>query len=295
MERAKNLIVLLLEISIILAIIIFVAVYIGTKSTEKTYQKVLSDIKSGNFEKAEAEIKSIPHYKDANDISLYIYPISLFYNKYNTRSNEIAGYKMSLKAIHAVVPKFKNANYKKDLTELSKVLEFKIKEIQAESKNTGQEKQWSDISARLKIGDVAGATEKLSMLLKPSDQYIKTELLAYIKFINAENLNDSKAITESIKELDPNYNGIMAAGIQTSVLKYVDSIKWNELYKAKDTAKTVLIKLGMSKEELTGILGPQLENKLIKNKYGNFEILYYKDGRTLYLENNRLKAYTEDN
>jgi hypothetical protein len=295
MERAKNIIVLIMEILIILGIVIFVTIYIGANSTEKTYQKVLSDIESSNFEAAEAGIKTIPHYKDANDISLYIYPISLYYNRYNTKSNEINGYRMSLKAINEVVPKFKNVNYKKDLTALAKVLEFKISEIQVQSENAAKEKQWSDIAGRLKIGDVAGALEKLSMLTKPSEQYIKTELLAYINFINAENLNDTKAITEGIKALDPNYNGILADMIQTSVLKYVDSIKWNELYKVKEPVKTAFVKLGMSKEELTGILGPQLESKLISNKYGHFEILYYKDGRTLYLENSRLKAYTESN
>jgi hypothetical protein len=295
MERTKNLIVLMLEILVILAIILFIAVYIAANSTEKTYQNVLSDIKSGNFKEAETEIKTIPHYKDSNDISLYIYPISLFYNKYDTKDNEIKGYRMSLKSINEMVPKLKNISYKKDLTELSKVLNFKISEIQAESKNEGQEKQWTDVADRIKLGDVAGATEKLSKFTKPSDQYTKNELLAYINFTNAENLNDDKAIMESMKQLDPNYNGILSDTIQTSVLKYVDSIKWNESYKGEGVVKIDSIKLGMGKAELTGILGPQLKSNRISNKYGHFEIVYYKDGKTLYLENSKLIAYTENN
>lgn len=295
MERAKNILVLLLEILLVLAVIIFITIYIWTSSTEKTYKQVIADIASGKYEKAAMQIKEIPHYKDVNDLSIYIYPISLFYKSYDNADQETNGYKVALETIKNVMPKLKNQTYKNHLSELEKVLKFRIEKLKVQTANLEQDKLFADIEAELKIGGIAEATAKINKLDKPSVGRVKSELLAYVSLLNAENLGDNQLALEGIKKLNPKYNGIMSSTIQQEVLKYVDSIEWNELYKADEVEVTErpFITLGMTREAVIALIGKPTSNMGINNKYGIYETAVFESFGTLYFEDNKLAAYKE--
>jgi hypothetical protein len=299
MEKLKNAIILSVEILIVIAIILFVTIYIGASGTENNYMKALSLLNSNNYKEASKIVEQIPHYKDASEMYMYIYPNSLYYGSYKSVNETLMNYNKALVYINLMKGKLKTPKYKKSFNELQVAINFKIGEINAEKQNDGISTEINNIGNLIKTGDYLGAGTKLNAIVNPSYDYIKTELNAYIAFLNAVNLNNKKAVNESIKNLDPNYKSILSADISSAVMANVDIVQWASLYNSNKNkninteAQNLIITIDSKKADLLSLLGNPIKDEIISNKYGDFEIMTYNNNRTLYLENSILKAFNQ--
>lgn len=289
MEKIKNIIILAVEILLVIAIILFVTIYIAASSTERSYQKVLTLMNAKQYSRAASILTGIPHYKDSSELYVYIYPNDLYYKKYSTIEDNIAGYKTALAYIDSMKGELKTEKYRTGFNELRKTISFKIEEMNAKSQYDSMTALVSDGASLIKKGDYVGASEKLNLINNLNFEPVKKELLGYISLLNAVNLNNKTEINKSIGQLDPNYNGILSADISTVVLGYVDIISWNNLYSANislnQTTSNAALSIGMKRNEVIGIMGEPTQDDIISNHYGKFEKMIYPNNRLVYLEN----------
>lgn len=296
MEKIRNIVILGVEIIIVVTIIIFVTICIGTNSTENNYQKVLTLMNSRNFIEASKLVQEIPHYKDASELYIYIYPNSLYYGNYKTETDALKNYVLALNYIHLNKNSFKTKKYRDDFADLGKAISFKIDVIKAKKLNVGMDNTISECVNLIKKGDYLGAGAKLSTIINPSYDTIKTELTAYITFLNAVNLNNHWEIIKSIEGLDPMYNGILNSEISKGVFFYVDIIKWNTIYKknkASTDSVSSVVTIGMKKNKIISVLGNPTVDNAIHSKYGAFEIMTYPNNIILYFEGGVLSAFKQ--
>lgn len=295
MEKLKNIVIIVVEIILAILIVVFVAVYIGASTTEKEYQKSITSINSGDWNNALNVIELIPHYKDSSELYIYIYPNNLFYENYKNIDDKLRSYKEAINYIHNEKSKLNNKTYKADFSELEKTLDFKINELNVKKQNDNMNTILNDSVAMIKKGDYASAVTKLNSISSNTMEPVKVELISYITFLNAVNLNDSKAIMKSIEALNPIYSGVLNNEINNEVQAYVDINKWGSIYKANTNVipQNTGIIIGMKKNEVTQALGKPAYDNLIANKYGNFQTMGYENNRQFYFENNILKSFKE--
>lgn len=293
MEKIKNAVILFIEILFVVAIIIFVGIYISSQSTEDDYQKALKLIESNHYTDATTYLEKIPHYKDASELYIYMYPYALYYGKYKTPADKMVGYKNAVAYMVTTKGKLLTRKYKDGFNELAKTINFKLEEFNAKTKNDDGNVILNDSANLIKQGDYFAAGTKLDSITQLDLETIKIELKAYISFLNAVNLGKSKGIITSIESLDPDYTGILNTDIKNAVLAYVDDAKWRNIYKrtTQATAGGMLMPVGKKKEEVIAEMGSPLSVYEFSNKYGHFESMKYENSKIFYLENNIVTAY----
>jgi hypothetical protein len=294
-EKLKNIIAITVELVILAAIILFIAVFIGANKTEKSYQNILGFTKSGEWEKALKGIESIPHYKDADELYVYIYPNYLYFNNYKANGDKIKNYKAALNYIKSKGKSLTNINYKKSINELEKTINFKIEENDVDKLNYGINKLVNDSVLMIRKGQYEGATAKLDLISSISLEPVKQELYAYIIFLEAVNSNDTKAIQTSIKNLDPNYSGKLYNEISNKVLSIIDIQKWNSIYSGNTNTyyQPAKISINMKKDDVIKELGSPIKDRVLSNQYGVFEAMTFDNNGILFFENNILKTFKE--
>lgn len=294
----------------------FGILYYASNKVDAKYQSAIGAINDGEWSKAVSLIAETPHYKDASELYIYMYPHKLFYSGYTTEADAINGYNNALSFIKAERDKLKGTNSEKyitELNELEKVLNFKISELNAKISDEPVKKNLNEGVELIKQGKYQEALIKLQSISNDSIYGIdKQELTKYISLLTIMPSNDLKAITKAIAELNPNYSGILSQEIKLTVQAYVDGVNWNEIYTDKKKANTVgrtvnmnteipvniqpsgtqskSVTVDMKREDVIAVLGNPTASNKISNKYGNYEEMIYGNNKFLYLENNIVKA-----
>lgn len=306
------------KLLIVILLIGFGLLYYASNKVDAKYQSAIEAMNNGEWSKAESLIIETPHYKEASELYIYMYPHKLFYSQYTTEADAVNGYSNAVDFIKLEKDKLKDTNSEKYITvinELEKVLNFKILELNAKILDEPVKKNLDESVELIKKGNYQEALIKLQSIGSDSIYGTdKQELTKYISLLMVMPSNDLKVITETIAELNPNYSGVLSQEIKLTVQAFVDGVKWNEIYTAKkqenqgnkntnqasntvqDTQKVLTagsksITVGMKKEDVIAILGNPASSNKISNKYGNYEEMTYSSNRFLYLENNIVKAF----
>lgn len=287
MEKLVNALKVALIIFILLVLAVIGILIYETETTERNYGKVLSYMDKGDWDSALELVKQIPHYKDASEIYIFAYPNKAYYNSYKDDNERIEGFKDALSFLKANKDKLKgekSSKYLSELLELEKVLNFKVVQISAREQDISMKYALNDAVAMIKQGNLQGALTKLQSL---SNDYIieKTELTAYINFLNAVKTNDEAVIAASIIALNPGYTGILSEEIKTNVQAHMDINKWISMYKPPENpVQSFSVDIGIKKADVIQRLGNPLKVNTISNKFGIFEELVYGN-KTIYIEN----------
>lgn len=295
---------------LLIILIGFGILYYASNKVDEKYHSAIVSMNNGEWSKAVSIILETPHYKDSSELYIYMYPHKLFYSEYTTESDAIKGYTSAVEFINQEIDKLTGTaseKYVVDLKELGKVLNFKIKELNAKILDEPLKKNLDESVDLIIKGSYQEALLKLQGI---GDNSIygtdKQELVKYITLQSIIPNNDINAITKAIAELNPNYTGALSQEIKLTANTYVDIVKWNEIYNAKkdgglnnnqvaNSPQSVQkpagtgsksLTTGMTREEVVLTLGnPSTSNK-ISNKYGNYEEMIYGSNKIVYLENN---------
>ncbi|EYE88585.1 hypothetical protein Q428_07395 [Fervidicella metallireducens AeB] len=299
---------LILTILIVAFVSIFGMLLYASNVTENKYQEAKNYIVKGDWISALNLMEQVTHYKDSEELYSYIYPHKLFFEKYETYNEEVKGYKKALLYIdkkEILLKEAKNPEYYKDIMELRKVINFKLKELNEKIKFEATDKTLNEIKNLIQQKNYDKAIEKLNevngrMYSAQKEQisnYI--ELLLFIKNsqnniegskndkkLTKTNMIDLKELKKIVAKLNPDYQGTLSDEIKIEVEKYIPSEQWVQLYNEKPTTdKIIMLNVGMKRDDLILNMGNPDRTEFISNKYGIFEIMYYKDF-TIYLNNN---------
>lgn len=299
------------KILILIVLIAFGLLYYASNKVDSKYQSAIKAMNEGQWSKGVSLILETPHYKEASQIYIYMYPHKLFYSGYTTEADAIKGYGNAVEFIKSEGDKLKGTaseKYISELGELEKVLNFKIKALNAKILDEPVKRNLDEGVELIKKGSYEAALIKLQTISNNSVYGIdKQELEKYIALQKNIPGNDLKIIEGSIAELNPSYSGTLAQEIKLGVQAYVDMVKWNELYNAKleegmgieeqgkaqenpEVAQQVpamprkSIAVGMKREEVIAVLGNPQSGSKISNKYGNYEEMIYGNNKFVYLE-----------
>lgn len=305
------------KLVILILLIGFWFLYYASNKVEDKYQAAIASMNSGDWSKAVSLILETPHYKEAAELYIYMYPNKLFYSEYTTEADTVKGYNNAADFIKLESDKLKGTKDEKyitELKELEKVLNFKILELNAKISDEPIKKNLDEGVELIKGGNYQEALLKLETIgnegIYGTD---KQELVKYIALLTVIPSNDLNAVTKAITELNPNYSGVLAQEIKSTVQTYADMTIWNEIYSAKmadvkkgsginqvsttpqssqntNTSIFKSVAVGMKKEDVTLILGNPTSSNKVSNKYGNYEEMIYSSGRNVYLEDNIVTA-----
>lgn len=300
------------KLAILILLIGFGLLYYASNKVEDKYQAAIVSMNNGKWSEAVSLIVETPHYKEASELYIYMYPHKLFYSQYTTEVDEIKGFNNAVDFIKLESDKLKGTSaekYNAELKELEKVLNFKVLELNAKILDEPVKKNLDDSVELIKKGDYQDALLKLQLISNDSIYGTdKQEIVKYITLLSVIPSNDLNAITNGITELNPNYAGVLAQEIKLTVQTYIDMTKWNEVYNAKrtevgastntnqtpntsqslqntNTVKVKSVEVGIKREDVIAILGNPSSSNKISNKYGNYEEMIYSSNRFVYLEN----------
>lgn len=305
------------KLLVVILLIVFGLLYYASNKVDAKYQSAIEAMNNGEWSRAVSLITETPHYKEASELYVYMYPHKLFYSQYTTEADAIKGYNNALDFIKLEKDKLKDTNSEKyipEINELEKVLNFKILELNAKILDEPVKKNLDDGVDLIKKANYQEALLKLQPINNESIYGVdKQELVKYISLLTIMPSNDLKSITEAITELNPDYSGVLSQEIKLTVQAYVDGLKWKEIYTAKKQETTVdkdgnkstdtppnvqqttgtqskSVTVGMKREDVVAVLGNPASSNKISNKYGNYEEMIYSGNKFLYLEDNIVTA-----
>lgn len=280
---------------VLLGITMFSMLSYASSKTEDQYRLALEDMEKGNYLEAARIVELIPHYKNSSELYVYLYPHRLFTGQYNSLAEKTEGYKKAISYIESNMEFLKSKGqdkYSAELSELEKVLNFKIEEMSIQIADEASKGALNEGASLIKQGDYPKALEKLNNVeekqLFATDKH---QLINYINLINGVNANDDKLIKGALELLNPNYTGILGEDIKNLALSKVSIEKWNSFYSSKNNAEEQIpvITLGIKKDALVQLLGNPVSSTVISNKYGSLEKMIYGNN-TIYLDKDTVTA-----
>ena len=290
MEKVKEIFITTIIIAGILIITLVSVLFYESGKAETTYENAIEDMNKRDYKDALELVKNVPHYKNASEMYIFIYPNKIYSDKYKLNVDAVNAYKFAIVFINTNEKYLNNSNGKKfinGLNELKKVLNFKIDELSAKSQNDFEKANIDDAITKIKQGNAQQGLVYLQYVT--SNEYLneKQEITNYVNLQNAIKAKDDKLINNCVSLLDPSYSGDLSNEIKTLVLSTVDENKWTSLYKA-DTSnqKNGLISCKSYSDVITYLGNPTKTNSF-ENSYGKFEELVYPD-RTIYIENGQV-------
>lgn len=319
MGKLWNMLKITLSICVFAFLILSGILFYLSGRAERDYQKAFAYAASSDWENALKTVEGISHYKNASELYSYVYPIKMYYSKFDSAEDTIKNYNKILFYIQTEkgnIGKLGDEKYIKDITDLEKVIAFKTNVFSVKAKDEALTKNLSDAVGFLKGSEFDKALEKLNAMGKSNYDNERDELVKFIALQKSIALNDQKLILQEVAKLNPAYSGIYAAEIKQVVQAYSNAEKWNELYsKALDTVKqpevvqapptgeagagvTPVVPMpvpnfkiapDMKREELVAALGNPTSSKVIESRFGVFEEMVYGE-RTAYLENGKVIA-----
>jgi hypothetical protein len=292
MGKIKGIFITTVIIAGILIVTLVSVLFYESGKAEKTYEKAVEDMNKGDFKDALELVKDVPHYKNASEMYIYIYPNKIYDDEFKESADAVDAYKSAILFINTKEEYLNNNNgikFKNDLDELKKVLNFKINELSAKSQNDFEKNKINDAILQIKQGNTQQGLFYLQYVT--SNEYLteKNEIKNYVNLQIAIQAKDDKSINNCISLLDPNYSGDFSNEIKTLVLSAVDQNKWTSLYKANTSNQNNGVMNCRSKDDVIRTMGNPVKTNNFENKYGKFEELVYAD-KTIYIENGQVAS-----
>lgn len=292
MGKIKGIFITTVIIAGIFIVTLVSVLFYESGKAEKTYEKAVEDMNKGDFKDALELVKDVPHYKNASEMYIYIYPNKIYDDEFKESADAVDAYKSAILFINTKEEYLNNNNgikFKNDLDELKKVLNFKINELSAKSQNDFEKNKINDAILQIKQGNTQQGLFYLQYVT--SNEYLteKNEIKNYVNLQIAIQAKDDKSINNCISLLDPNYSGDFLNEIKTLVLSAVDQNKWTSLYKANTSNQNNGVMNCRSKDDVIRTMGNPVKTNNFENKYGKFEELVYAD-KTIYIENGQVAS-----
>jgi hypothetical protein len=304
MEKLWNIIKIIGTTLIVLAFIIGGILFNLSGKAERNYQRAIAYSNNNEWSSALDTVEKIPYYKNSSELYSYIYPIKMFYNKYETAEETLENYNKVLFYIKTEmdnINKIGDEKYVKDINDLQNVIAFKTKITNIKAQDEALKKNLTEAVELLKQGNIDGASDKLHGMAGSIYDGEKNELIKYIALQRAVASGDQKLIITEIGKLSPSYSGVYAGEIKQSVQAYVDMTKWTDLYvKASnsqgqaDAGQAVpqvvqipTVVQGMSRDELVAAYGAPSGENVLQSRFGSFIEMIY-GVRVIYLEDNKV-------
>lgn len=292
MGKIKGIFITTVIIAGIFIVTLVSVLFYESGKAEKTYEKAVEDMNKGDFKDALELVKDVPHYKNASEMYIYIYPNKIYDDEFKESADAVDAYKSAILFINTKEEYLNNNNgikFKNDLDELKKVLNFKINELSAKSQNDFEKNKINDAILQIKQGNTQQGLFYLQYVT--SNEYLteKNEIKNYVNLQIAIQAKDDKSINNCISLLDPNYSGDFSNEIKTLVLSAVDQNKWTSLYKANTSNQNNGVMNCRSKDDVIRTMGNPVKTNNFENKYGKFEELVYAD-KTIYIENGQVAS-----
>lgn len=290
MEKFKEIFITTIIIAGILIVTLASVLFYESGKAEKTYEKAVVDMNKGDYKDALELVKNVPHYKNASEMYIFIYPNKIYSDEYKINADAVNAYKSAIVFINTKEKYLNNDNGKKfinNLNELKKVLDFKINELSAKSSNDFEKNKLNDAVTQIKQGNTQQGLFYMQYIT--SDEYLieKQEITNYVNLQNAAKSKDEKAINNCVSLLDPSYSGDLSNEIKTLVLSVVDQDKWTSLYKTDETKQNNSLISCKNKDEVISNMGNPIKTISFENRYGKFEELVYQN-KTIYIENGQV-------
>lgn len=292
MGKIKGIFITTVIIAGIFIVTLVSVLFYESGKAEKTYEKAVEYMNKGDFKDALELVKDVPHYKNASEMYIYIYPNKIYDDEFKESADAVDAYKSAILFINTKEEYLNNNNgikFKNDLDELKKVLNFKINELSAKSQNDFEKNKINDAILQIKQGNTQQGLFYLQYVT--SNEYLteKNEIKNYVNLQIAIQAKDDKSINNCISLLDPNYSGDFSNEIKTLVLSAVDQNKWTSLYKANTSNQNNGVMNCRSKDDVIRTMGNPVKTNNFENKYGKFEELVYAD-KTIYIENGQVAS-----
>lgn len=308
MEKIKRITIITFLVLFLSAVVIFALFFIESGKTEDIYKKATYAIENKEWETAYNLIKQVPHYKSAEEIETYLYPLMTYYKEYGTNEEMLNGVSIAEAYIDANIDNIQNEEYKNNLIDLKEIIAFQKEKMSVLAAYDQETKLLEGSVELISSGKLEEAEQQLASIT--SIRYIKEkkQLTAYVNLLQAAALGDVKGVETAASLLDPTYSGIMNQEMKSAVVQYLDENKWYKLYQeaAEKAAKeeqdkaeedknashklSTIASIGDTRSAVIKTMGIPESTQVIDNSFGKCEKLIYDGDVIIYIENEEVTA-----
>lgn len=308
MEKIKRITIITFLALFLSAVVIFALLFIESGKTEDIYKKATYAIENKEWETAYNLIKQVPHYKSAEEIETYLYPLMTYYKEYGTNEEMLNGVSIAEAYIDANIDNIQNEEYKNNLIDLKEIIAFQKEKMSVLAAYDQETKLLEGSVELISSGKLEEAEQQLASIT--SIRYIKEkkQLTAYVNLLQAAALGDVKGVETAASLLDPTYSGIMNQEMKSAVVQYLDENKWYKLYQeaAEKAAKeeqdkaeedknashklSTIASIGDTRSAVIKTMGIPESTQVIDNSFGKCEKLIYDGDVIIYIENEEVTA-----
>lgn len=308
MERIKRITIITFLVLFLSAVVIFALLFTESGKTEDIYKKANDAIENKDWETAYNLIKQVPHYKSAEEIETYLYPVMTYYKEYDTNEDKLNGMSIADAYIDANVDNIQDEGYKKNLTDLKEIIAFQKEKMSVLAVYDQENRLLDGCIELIAGGKLEEAEHQLTSITSIRYSQDKKQLTAYVDLLQAAALGDVKGVEAAASLLDPAYTVRMNQEIKTVVVQHIDENKWYKLYqeaaakavreeqdKAQENENSpqklsTIASIGDSRSAVIKTMGIPADSLIIDNSFGKCEKLIYADDIIVYIENEEVTA-----
>ena len=305
MERIKRITVITFLVLFLSAVVIFALLFYESGKTEDIYQKAMEAIENKEWEDAYGFVKQVPHYKSAEEVEKYIYPVMNYSKEYDTIEEKLGNMELVDAYIDANLEAMQDEEYKKNLSDLKETIAFQKEKLNVLLEYDKETKLLDEGIQLISNGKLEEAKDQLAALTSMRFSKEKKQLSAYVDLLQAAAIEDNKAIRIAASSLDPAYTGTMGEEIKTSVVQYVKENDWYKLYQTAEAKAqeiqnepvegdvpkvSTIASIGDSRSAVIKLMGSPSSSQVIDNSFGRCEKLIYTGGIAVYIEDGEVTA-----
>lgn len=309
MEKIKRITIITFLTLFLSAVVIFALLFIESGKTEDIYKKAAEAMENRDWQTAYNLIKQVPHYKSAEEIEKYLYPIMTYYKEYDSDEEKLNGLSVADAYIDSNIDSIQDEEYKKNLTELKEIIAFQEERIGVLEAYDDEAELFEGSIDLISSGKLEDAEQQLASIKSIRYASEKKQLMAYVDLLQAAALGDAKGIEKAASLLDPAYSGSLNQEIKAAVTQYLDENKWYKLYqdeaakaakeeqdniKVQDNASqevSTIASIGDSRSAVIKTMGNPVDSQVIDSSiFGKYEKLIYEGDVIIYIENDEVTA-----
>lgn len=308
MEKLKRITIITFLALFLSAVVIFALLFIESGKTEDIYKKAADAMENKEWETAYNLIKQVPHYKSAEEIETYLYPVMTYYKEYGTNEEKLNGMSMADAYIDANIDSIQDEEYKKNLADLKETIAFQKEKMSVLAAYDQETKLLQGSIELISNGKLEEAEQQLASISSIRYMSDKKQLVAYVDLLQAAALGDMKGVETAASFLDPAYTGSLNEEMKSAVAQHMDENKWYKLYqeaaakaareeqeKAKEDKNpprklSTIASIGDIRSAVIKTMGSPLSSQIIDNNFGKCEKLIYEGDVIIYIENEEVTA-----
>lgn len=308
MDKIKRITIITFLALFLSAVVIFALLFIESGKTEEIYKKAADAMENKEWETAYNLIKQVPHYKSAEEIETYLYPVMTYYKEYATNEEKLNGMTMADAYIDSNIESIQNEEYKKNLADIKEIMAFQKEKIGVLAAYDQETKLLEGSIELISSGKLEEAEQQLASITSIRYMSEKKQLAAYVDLLQAAALGDIKGVETAASLLDPAYTGSMNEEMKSAVTQHLDENKWYKLFQEasakaaneeQENAKedknhpqklSTIASIGDSRSAVIKTMGSPLNSQVIDNSFGKCEKLIFEGDVVIYIENEEVTA-----